>query len=456
MRRQYLTRIVGCVVIVVGLVYTPVGRAQAPSAPTARPAATPKATLAIVGGFLIDGFGGPPKPNAVVLIDGDKIVAVGEDGRLAVPAGAKVIDANGYTVMPGLIDTHVHLDLIGHAEYPVWHPLVNAEYADVMGLAAAQLLKHGVTTARDAGGQLRASIDTRDRINRGEIKGSRLLVSGDMLGRWSPTQWQRWYRNKISVNLQNADEARAATKKLIQSGADFIKIRTPLSLEEIKAITAEAHALGKRVGAHVGEEAEIALFVEGGVDLLDHVGSGRQTPLFGEETLRLLARTRVPVGQSDRVWRVYEQRMAWPESLDDPELRQELGKYADVILRSLEDLPSLPYFSSVAQRRLDPLAPGQLYRAGARLVIGSDSGTPANFHSGATWGQMWDLVRAGLTPKEAIAAGTKDAAAALGVNAGVIYPGRLADIILVKGNPLEDITTLDRVAHVVKGGVQYH
>ena len=114
----------------------------------------PEATLAIVAGFLIDGYGGPARPNAVVLVDGDKIVAVGDEGRLAVPEGAKVIDANGLTVMPGLIDTHVHLDILGHGHYPTWHGLIRDNYGEVMELAAAQLLAHGVTTVRDAGGEL--------------------------------------------------------------------------------------------------------------------------------------------------------------------------------------------------------------------------------------------------------------------------------------------------------------
>src|ERR671911_320675 len=111
------------------------GRAQ-------QPPAAPRATLAIVGGFLIDGFGGPPGHDSVILIDGDRITAVGEEGRLAVPAGVRVIDANGYTVMPGLIDAHVHLDILGHGDYSTWHNMVRANYAEVMERSAAQLIAH--------------------------------------------------------------------------------------------------------------------------------------------------------------------------------------------------------------------------------------------------------------------------------------------------------------------------
>ena len=112
--------------------------------------ATGPTTVAVSGGFLIDGFGGPPVQDAVVLIEGDRIAAVGQEGRLAIPPGARVVDANGYTVMPGLIDAHVHLDILGHGDYPTWHDMVRANYADVMERSAAQLLAHGVTTIASA------------------------------------------------------------------------------------------------------------------------------------------------------------------------------------------------------------------------------------------------------------------------------------------------------------------
>jgi len=426
-----------------------------PGAAAEQALAPPKATLAIFGGFLIDGFGGPPRPNAVVLVDGDKIVAVGEEGRLAVPAGARVVDANGFSVLPGLIDTHVHLDILGHGDYPTWHQLVRENYAEVMELAAAQLVAHGVTTARDAGGELGASAKTRDRVNRGEIPGPRLLVSGGWIQNWPDEQAARHHR-RFNLNAHTAEEARQAARKLIEGGADFIKAYTGLTLEQMRAICEEAHRLGKRVGAHVYTDEEIRIAVEGGADLLDHAGSGHQNPLYSEETLRSMALPQVPIAQSiaHRVT-LYPAHVSWPERVDDPELRRELGRFAPAIVESLQNFPSLDYFGRIQlQMRVAPQAAAQLYRAGCRIIVGTDSGTPGYFHSEAVWREMEALVRlAGLTPSEAIVAATREAAAALGVNAGAIHPGRLADLILVKGNPLDDILYLQNVAKVIKGGV---
>lgn len=424
-----------------------------------RQATTPapvKATLAVVGGFLLDGYGGPPKPNAVVLVDGDKIVAVGEEGRLAIPAGAKVVDANGFTVMPGLIDTHVHLDIIGHGNYAEWHPMVKNEYGEVMRLAAAQLLAHGITTALDAGGDTKVSVDIRDRIKRGELKGPRLLVSGGWIQKSSDEAVKRHHRASQISNAQTPEEAREATRRLVDAGVDAIKVYTGLSEDQIRAISDEAHKSRKLVGAHVYTDEEIQNAVKGGVDILHHAGSGHQNPLYTEETLRLMADRQIPVGQSiaHRVT-LYPAHMSWPERLDNPQLRRELGKYADPIMASLRDFTGLGYFGRIQlQMRVGPAATRQLYDAGVRIIMGTDSGTPGNFHSESVWREMEALVRmTGMTPGEVIVATTKDAAAALRVNTGLIAPGRLADIILVKGNPLESMLYMQNVSVVIKDGV---
>jgi imidazolonepropionase-like amidohydrolase len=424
------------------------GRAQQP------PAAI-KASLAIVGGFLIDGFGGPPVHDSVVLIEGDRIAAVGEEGKLAVPPGTRVIDANGYTVMPGLIDAHVHLDILGHGDYPTWHHMVRDKYAEVMERSAAQLIAHGVTTARDAGGELQASVKTRERIQRGEIPGPRMLVSGGWIQNWPDEQAKRHYR-RFNVNVHTPEEARQAAATLFDGGADFIKAYTGLTLEQMRAITEEAHRRGKRVGAHVYTDEEIRIAVEGGVDLLDHAGSGHQNPLYSEDTLRLMAREQIPIAQSiaHRVT-LYPSHIAWPERRQNPTLRQELGPYAAAIADSLRPFSSLSYFSQIQmQMRVAPKAARQLVDAGCRVIMGTDSGTPGYFHSEAVWREAEALVRlAGLTPMETIVASTRLAAQALGVNTGAVHPGRLADVILVRGNPLENIIYLQDVERVIKGGV---
>lgn len=415
----------------------------------------PEATLAIVGGFLIDGYGGPARPNAVVLVDGDKIVAVGDEGRLGVPEGAKVVDANGLTIMPGLIDTHVHLDILGHGHYPTWHGLIRDNYGEVMELAAAQLLAHGVTTVRDAGGELEASIRTRDRINRGEIPGARILVSGGWIENWPDEQANAHYR-RFNYNVHTVEEARQVTEELLGSGVDFIKAYSGLTLEQMKAITEAAHQHGKLVGAHVYTDDAVQIAVKGGVDLLDHAGSGHQNPLYNEETMRLLAETQVPIAQSiaHRVT-LYPDHMAWPERIDNPDLHMELGRFADVIVESLRNFPSLDYFARIHwQTRIAPQAAAQLFGNHCKIVVGTDSGTPGYFHSEAVWREMDALVRlAGMSENDVIVAATKQAAETLGIHTGVIHPGYLADIILVKGNPLASVLYLQNIEVVIKDGV---
>ncbi len=450
MRRRWLT--CAAALAVVAWSSTPtVMRAQ-------RTAPGAASTLAIVGGFLIDGFGGQPIPDSVILVKGQQIVAVGQEGRLIPPAEARVIDANGYTVMPGLIDAHVHLDILGHGDYPTWHDMVRANYAEVMERSAAQLLAHGVTTARDAGGELGASVQTRTRIERGEIPGPRLLISGGWIQNWPDERASRNYR-RFNLNVHTPEQAKQAAASLFDGGADFIKAYTGLTLDQMRAITSEAHRRGKRVGAHVYTDEEIRVAIEGGADLLDHAGSGHQNPLYSEETLRLMAREQIPIAQSiaHRV-ALYPAHLAWPERLHNPSLRRELGRFADPILQSLAGgLAPLSYFSQIQmQTRVAPAATRQLADAGCRIIMGTDSGTPGYFHSEAVWREAEALVRmAGLSPMEVVVGSTRLAAQALGVNTGAIHPGRLADIILVRGNPLDNMIYLQNVERVIKSGVVF-
>jgi imidazolonepropionase-like amidohydrolase len=154
---------------------------------------------------------------------------------------------------------------------------------------------------------------------------------------------------------------------------------------------------------------------------------------------------------------LYPAHLSWPERIHDPRLRRELGRFADPIMQSLRPFSSLSYFSQIQmQMRVAPAATRQLVDAGCRVIMGTDSDTPGYFHSEAVWREAEALVRmAGLTPMEAIVASTRLAAQALGVNAGLIHPGRLADVILVRGNPLDSMLYLQNVERVIKGGVVY-
>src|SRR5262249_25546697 len=147
------------------------------SVPAQRQAPASSRVRALVGGLLIDGYAGPPIRNSVILIDGDKISAVGQVGTLAVPAGAEAISTEGMTVLPGLWDMHVHTMIVGHADYEHWDKAYMPQFESViMPAAAKQLLMAGVTSARDLGGPLEASVHVRDNINAGKIPGATLYV----------------------------------------------------------------------------------------------------------------------------------------------------------------------------------------------------------------------------------------------------------------------------------------
>ena len=144
-----------------------------------------KKKLALVGGMLLDGYDVPPLHHATVLIEGDRIVQVGPASELKIPADATVLDTSGKVMLPGLIDLHVHLIILGHGDYARWDPWLaeNKLVERVMEISAKQLLMAGVTSAVDLGGTLKESLSVRDRIKKGDIPGPRMWMSGPWITR---------------------------------------------------------------------------------------------------------------------------------------------------------------------------------------------------------------------------------------------------------------------------------
>src|SRR5512146_176270 len=176
---------------------------------TAFRAQAPSKVKALVGGTLIDGYGGPPLRNSVILVDGERISAVGQVGSLAVPPRAEVIPTEGMSVLPGLWDAHVHLMIAGHADYDYWDkkypPLLENV---IMPASAKQLLLAGVTSARDLGGPLGPSLAVRDRINKGMLPGATVYVAGPFLQHepYPGTEAYRW-------GIAGPEDARAKVRK---------------------------------------------------------------------------------------------------------------------------------------------------------------------------------------------------------------------------------------------------
>jgi imidazolonepropionase-like amidohydrolase len=420
--------------------------------------------LALVGGTLVDGFGGPPLRNSVILIRGERITAVGTVGHLAVPPDAEVISTEGMSVLPGLWDMHVHLMLAGHADYAHWdstYPPILA--STIMPASARQLLMAGVTSARDLGGPLEASIEVRDRILRGEIPGPTLYVSGPFLQRepYPGTEAFRW-------GIQGERDAREKVRRLAEAGVDVVKLidQDQLTMEDLRAVVDEAHRRGLPVIAHGHRPEEIRRGLLAGVDGFEHTGLAT-APGYPDDVLAMLRDRTARMNLGPLFWTPtveglwnYEYTRDNPEALDDPSWELGLPEHVVADIRgSLEDFNQLPYYQLTPDRR-PTLARkfGQLRDSGVKLLIGTDSGIPGSFHSQSTWRELdvW-VNHLGVPAMEAIRAATYWPAVAMGVadEVGTIGEGKYADVIAVRGDVLRHINLLQGIDVVVRRGVRY-
>jgi len=413
--------------------------------------------LVLAGGRLIDGYGGPPLENAVIIIENDTIRTVGTWGGVRIPDGARVIDTNGYTMMPGLMDMHVHLMILGHGDYDYWFKTYASKWRDtVMPISAKQLLMAGVTTARDLGAPLEDIIAVKKRIEADEIPGPRLFVSGPFLQHTAPP-----LEAKFRWEVKGADDARKKVDTVVDGGADVIKMidQDQMTLDEVKAIVDQAHKRGKTVAAHAHRSEEIRRGLQAGVDCFEHTGLATK-PGYEEDILQMIRERNATLYWCPTMEGLFlfEQTEKYPERLDDQRLKRDLPQdmYIDVY-RSVVDVSHLDYFRLVP-RRIPTLANKfkQLREAGVTIIVGTDSGIPLNFHFDSTWRELKTMVDLGMPPMEAIRAATYWPAQLLKQpNLGTIAAGKLADIIVVDGDPLTDMTALRHVVKVVKNGKVY-
>lgn len=429
-------------------------------------AVTPQAQtaqhVALVGGMLLTGYEVPPIHHAAVVIEGNKIIAAGPASEVKIPAGATIVDTSGRTMLPGLIETHGHLVVLGHGDYATWFPWIQAHGGDamltrVMEIAARQLLMAGVTTTIDLGAPLAPILSIRDRINRGDVVGTRVLASGPWLSRGAGGAMQEGFGGQ---NITSSEEAGQKVEALAKAGVDLIKAHSGLIFEDYKAIVAAAHKNRIRVYAHVYAETDVRHALDAGVDVLQHVGSAGTAPPYSKELITDIVNAGRPVvvTAAHRAW-VYEDTAAFPERLQDPGLKQAFGPeiYAEV-QSSLKNWWTLGYFQRTDREMLfRERGVKQFIESGAVIGMGTDSGTPMNFHSEALWREIKVHVDMGMTPSRAIAAATRVNAQIIGKGRelGSIEPGKIADIIVVDGNPLFDITALAHVETVMKDGHVY-
>jgi imidazolonepropionase-like amidohydrolase len=404
-----------------------------------------KPTLALVGGQVIDGYEGPPLHKGTVLIAGDRIVAVGPQSEVAVPAGTPVIDTEGMSVLPGLMDMRGRLMSMGHADYEHWDKTYMSRFRDlIMPIAAKQLLMSGVTTARELGAPLEDILDVKGRIEKGEIPGPRLYVAGPFIQRAPYAEYEKTFR----WGVNGADDARTKVQKLVDARVDVIKLidQDQLTDEEVEAVVETAHKGGKPVAAHAHREDEIRMGLRHGVDCFEHTGLATE-PGYPEDILAAIRKRNNTLYWCPTI-----------EGLDDPAWQRDLPKdIAADIRRSLQNPTSLDYFT-LTFRRLPTLAKKfrQLREAGVTLLVGTDSGIPANFHTDSTWRELFTWVQLGMTPMQAIAGATRWPARFLKKEKelGTLAPGRFADVIAVRGDVLTHVDLLQRVDIVVKNGVR--
>lgn len=418
-------------------------------------------TLALVGGTLIDGNGGAPLRNSVILVSGERITAVGQVGSLTVPVGTTVISTEGQYLLPGLWDMHVHLMLVGHGNYAHWDSVYPPALRNtIIPAAARQSLMAGVTSVRDLGAPLDDVLDVKRRIARGELQGATIYTSGPFLQKtpYPGTEAFRW-------GINGAADARAKVNRLADAGVDVIKLidQDQMTMEEMRAVVDEAHKRKLPVVAHAHRPEEVRRGLAAGVDDFEHTGM-QASPGYPDDVMTPLHERTAQGARGPLYWTPtidvltnFTARRDADEYLDDPRWYRYLpDSIAQDIRRSIRAIDTLAYYRHVPDR--GPTLQRkfrQLRESGVRLLIGTDAGVPANFHGYATAEEMVTWVRQyAMDPMETIRAATYWPALSLGVldRVGTVSPGKIADIIAVREDPLSSIETLRNVELVVQRG----
>jgi imidazolonepropionase-like amidohydrolase len=406
-------------------------------------AATPAAaeTVVVTADRMVDVVAGTVVDYPAVFIEDGRIKSIADARTVRWGADVRHIDLSGKTILPGLIDMHVHLDA-----NPLYGGYTGLQFTDsfwaIQGVANARaMLKAGFTTIRNVGSENYADVGYKQAIEEGLIAGPRIVPAAHALGatggHCDQTYLPPSFKAKGVAVGDGPQELRVKVREQRKYGAEVIKIcatggvfsrntepgQQQLSEEEMRAIADEAHQWGLKVAAHAHGAAGIKAAIRAGIDTIEHAS------LVDDEGIRLAAARKQPVWFSMDIF--------------NTDYTQAEGKKNGV----LED--NLRKDREVAQIQRDNFR--KAHAAGVRMVFGTDAGVMPH---GTAAGQFRTMVEYGMTPIEAIRAATVNAAQALGreKDVGAIAVGRYGDLIAVEGDPLKDVRVLTAVKAVIKGG----
>jgi len=405
----------------------------------------------LVAARLLDGGGGAPLTNAAVLIEADRIVALGPQSAVEAPAGASVrrVDYGDATILPGLVDAHTHLVAPGDGTLG---DDVAKEDDDILLLQAAKnartLLHSGVTTLRENGAKGRVAFSLREGIRRKLAPGPRMVICG------RPITITGGHMGYFGSEADGEEAVRTEVRKLLKEGADYIKIvatggstrtsdpnRASYTVAELVVMTDEAHRHGKLTAAHCTSAQGVQNCLDAGVDMIIHCifnepdGTYRYRP----DLVERLAAAKAWVNPTLYVQRAGIERLREAREREG-KLSVELAAHLDRQRRALD-------------ARIE--AVGRMASAGVRMTAGSDS--PWGWYAPGEFVHEIDmLAQAGLSYGDAIAAGTTGAAESIGVGgiAGRLAPGRQADVLVARGDPTRKIHALWDVLDVWQAGVR--